>query len=244
MSGSKKDKKMLYEYRCLPMNFYYSMLMVDTPGYEPTKERSVECDEQRSDERDEPRSDEQDESRSVEPQDQAVSRGKDKFQEFPRNQERHQKRTRHQNRSSGPSTQRVVSLEDSVLAPWQCPYCSDPSCDEGNCQSTFDHQDFHDASTFFTSTINTLVLNAKLERPLDSHAPQTASSYVYEDDDWGEQEQSYDHEHGTYGQEQDVWDTEDQDQDDEDQDDYQMEHEEVECNVTTMSDIGHITPCR
>jgi hypothetical protein len=77
-----------------------------------------------------------------------------------------------------------------------------------------------------------LVLNAKLERPLDSHAPQTASNYVYEDDDGGEQEQSHDQEHGTYWQEQDIWDTEYQDQDDEDQDAYQMEHEEAECNVT------------
>ena len=85
-------------------------------------------------------------------------------------------------------------LEDSVLAPWDCPYCSDPSCDSSNCQSTFDHQDFHDASTFFTSTINTLVLNAKLDRPLDSHTPQTTFNYAYEDYDWGEQEPSYDQE--------------------------------------------------
>jgi hypothetical protein len=126
-------------------------------------------------------------------------------------------------------------LEDSVLAPWHCPYCSDPSCDEGNCQSTFDHQDFHDASTFFTSTINTLVLNAKLERPLDSHAPQTASNYAYEDYDWGEQEQSYDQEPDTYEQEQDVWDTENQDQDDENQDEYQTEYEEADCNATHQS---------
>ena len=131
-------------------------------------------------------------------------------------------------------------LEDSVLAPWHCPYCSDPHCDEGNCQSTFDHRDFHEASTFFTSTINTLVLNAKLERPLDSHTPQTASNYVYEGDDWGEQEQSYDQEPNSYEQEQDVWDTEDLNQDDENQDDenqdeYQMENEEAECNIAHQS---------
>jgi hypothetical protein len=31
-----------------------------------------------------------------------------------------------------------------------------------------------------------LVLNAKLERSLDSHAPQTEQLYAYDDDDWGE----------------------------------------------------------
>jgi hypothetical protein len=30
------------------------------------------------------------------------------------------------------------------------------------------------------------VLNAKLDRPLDSHAPQTEQLYAYEDDNWGE----------------------------------------------------------
>ncbi len=82
-----------------------------------------------------------------------------------------------------------------------------------------------------------MVLNAKLERPLDSHAPQTASNYVYEGDDWGEQEQRYDQEPDSYEQEQDVWDTEDLNQDDENQDDenqneYQMENEEAGCNIT------------
>ena len=129
-------------------------------------------------------------------------------------------------------------LEDSVLAPWDCPYCSDPSCDASNCQSTFDHQDFHDASTFFTSTINTLVLNAKLDRPLDSHTPQTTSNYAYEDYDWGEQEPSYDQEPYTQEQEHDVWDAEDQNQEDEDQDEYQVDNEEAECHATheTMHD--------
>ncbi len=61
-------------------------------------------------------------------------------------------------------------LEDSVLAPRQCPNCADAECDETNCQSTFDHQDFHDASTFFTATLTPLVINAKLDRPLDRHA--------------------------------------------------------------------------
>jgi hypothetical protein len=30
------------------------------------------------------------------------------------------------------------------------------------------------------------VINAKLERPLDSHAPQTEQLYMYDNDDWGE----------------------------------------------------------
>ena len=30
------------------------------------------------------------------------------------------------------------------------------------------------------------MINAKLERPLDSHAPQTEQLYVYDDDSWGE----------------------------------------------------------
>jgi hypothetical protein len=31
------------------------------------------------------------------------------------------------------------------------------------------------------------VINAKLERPLDSHAPQTEQLFMYDNDDWGEQ---------------------------------------------------------
>jgi hypothetical protein len=38
---------------------------------------------------------------------------------------------------------------------------------------------------FFTQTLSSLVVNAKLERPLDSHAPQTEQLYWYDNDDWG-----------------------------------------------------------
>ena len=38
---------------------------------------------------------------------------------------------------------------------------------------------------FFTQTLSSLVVNAKLERPLDSHAPQTEHVYAYVADDWG-----------------------------------------------------------
>jgi hypothetical protein len=37
-----------------------------------------------------------------------------------------------------------------------------------------------------TQNLSALVMNAKLERPLDSHAPQTEQLYTYEDDNWGE----------------------------------------------------------
>jgi hypothetical protein len=77
-------------------------------------------------------------------------------------------------------------LEDSVLAPRRCQYCSDSLCDGDNCESPFDHDDYHEASMFFTQTLSALVVNAKLERPLDSHAPQTEHVYAYVDDDWGE----------------------------------------------------------
>jgi hypothetical protein len=44
---------------------------------------------------------------------------------------------------------------------------------------------------FFTQTLSALVVNAKLERPLDSQEPQT--EHVYVDDDWGEAyEEEYD----------------------------------------------------
>jgi hypothetical protein len=47
---------------------------------------------------------------------------------------------------------------------------------------------------FFTQTLSALVVNAKLERPLDSHAPQTEHVYAYVDDDWGKAyEDEYSH---------------------------------------------------
>ncbi len=77
-------------------------------------------------------------------------------------------------------------LEDSVLAPRLCQYCDDSSCDGTNCESPFDYNDYNEASIFFTQNLSALVINAKLERPLDSHAPQTEQLYTYEDDNWGE----------------------------------------------------------
>ena len=37
------------------------------------------------------------------------------------------------------------------------------------------------------------MLNAKLERPLDSHAPQTEQLYWYDNDDWGEAQEDEDY---------------------------------------------------
>ncbi len=102
---------------------------------------------------------------------------------------------------------------------------------EGNCQSTFDHQDFRRFNIFH---IHNQHLGTQFQTRTTSGQPCT-SNYVYEDDDWGGQEQSYEQEPDTYEQKQDVWDTEDQNQDDENQDEYQTEHEEAECNVTHQS---------
>jgi hypothetical protein len=84
-------------------------------------------------------------------------------------------------------------LEDSVLASRLCQYCSDSQCDGENCESPFDHDDYQEASMFFTQSLSALVMNAKLERPLDSQAPQTEHVYAYVADDWGDaHENEYD----------------------------------------------------
>jgi hypothetical protein len=41
---------------------------------------------------------------------------------------------------------------------------------------------------FFTQELSHLVANAKLDRPLDSHAPQTEYMYHFDNDGWGEQD--------------------------------------------------------
>ncbi len=46
---------------------------------------------------------------------------------------------------------------------------------------------------FFTQTLSSLVVNAKLVRPLDSHAPQTEQLYWYNDEDWGEAHEDKDY---------------------------------------------------
>jgi hypothetical protein len=77
-------------------------------------------------------------------------------------------------------------LEDSILAPRYCQHYSDDTCDVGNCESPFDYADFEEASVFFTQTLRQLVINAKLDQPWDSHAPQLEDTYYYSDDVWGD----------------------------------------------------------
>jgi hypothetical protein len=100
---------------------------------------------------------------------------------------------RYQQRNSHETKYQLIydHLEDSVLAPRFCQYCSDTNCDGQICESPFDYNDYNEASVFFTQSLSQLVVNAKLDRPLDnSHAPQTEHMYYY-NDDWGEQ-----HEYG------------------------------------------------
>jgi hypothetical protein len=127
-------------------------------------------------------------------------------------------------------------LEDSVLAPRLCTYCADAECDGSDCQSTFDHQDSHEASTFFAATINPLVLNAKLDRPLDSHAPQHAASYAYGNDDWGDVEESYDQEQYDTNLDHDTWDAETPGEEEDDHEEYDMEHDVEEVKQAVASD--------
>ena len=80
-------------------------------------------------------------------------------------------------------------LEDTVFAPDSCClWCADTACDGTNCSSTFDPNDFHEATTFFMQQLQPLVANAKLDRPLDSHPPLSRELMLtrLEADDWGD----------------------------------------------------------
>jgi hypothetical protein len=127
---------------------------------------------------------------------------------------------RYKQRNTHPAKYQLIydHLEDSILAPRFCPYCSDANCDGQNCESPFDYDDYDAASVFFTQSLGHLVVNAKLDRPLDSHTPQTEHMYHYDDDDWGEQ-----HEYESESQ----WDRQD--------DDYHNE-QEYEAYPTEMHD--------
>ncbi len=83
----------------------------------------------------------------------------------------------------------IDHLEDSVFAPDSCClWCADTACDGTNCSSTFDPNDFHEATTFFMQQLQPLVANAKLDRPLDSHPPLSRDLMLtrLEADDWGD----------------------------------------------------------
>jgi hypothetical protein len=128
-------------------------------------------------------------------------------------------------------------LEDSVLAPRYCQYCSDDACDGESCESPFDYDDYEEASVFFTQSLRQLVVNAKLDRPLDSHAPQIEQTYYYSDDAWGdvpeqeseeqwEHQEEYDPEEQTYEAyptEEEQYEYQNEEDQDHDQDRYEEE---------------------
>ncbi len=83
----------------------------------------------------------------------------------------------------------VDHLEDSVFAPDSaCLWCADTACDGTNCSSTFDPNDFHEATAVFMQQLKPMVANAKLDRPLDSHPPLSRELMLtrLEADDWGD----------------------------------------------------------
>ncbi len=79
-------------------------------------------------------------------------------------------------------------LEDAVFAPDSCClWCADSNGDGTNCASTFDPQDFQEATALFMQQLQPLVANSKLDRPLDSHPPLSRELMLtrLETDDWG-----------------------------------------------------------
>jgi hypothetical protein len=69
-------------------------------------------------------------------------------------------RYRYQQRNSHETKYQMIydHLEDSVLAPRFCQYCSDSNCDGQNCESPFDYNDYNEASVFFTQSLNHLTI--------------------------------------------------------------------------------------
>jgi hypothetical protein len=85
---------------------------------------------------------------------------------------------------------------------------------------------------FFTQTLSSLVVNAKLERPLDSQAPQTEHVYAYVADDWGETyEDEYDPQWDNTGS---PWESSDNNGHD-----YEVEDSYVTEPVSEERDITH-----
>ncbi len=107
-------------------------------------------------------------------------------------------------------------LEDEVFAPDSCClWCADSTCDGTNCTSTFDPNDFQEATALFMQQLQPLVANSKLDRPLDSHPPLTRELMLarLETNDWGDM---YEGTQDDY-QDQDYW-----------QEQHQEEHEHIE----------------
>lgn len=98
-------------------------------------------------------------------------------------------------------------LEDAVFAPDQsCLWCTDSLCDGTNCASTFEPNDFHDATVLFMQQLQPLVANAKLDRPLDSNPPLSRELMFTRlaPDDWGDVTDDTRHEHYDQGYSEDA----------------------------------------
>ena len=98
-------------------------------------------------------------------------------------------------------------LEDAVFAPDQsCLWCTDSLCDGTNCASTFEPNDFHDATVLFMQQLQPLVANAKLDRPLDSNPPLSRELMYTRlaPDDWGDVTDDTRHEHYDQGYSEDA----------------------------------------
>ncbi len=102
-------------------------------------------------------------------------------------------------------------LEDAVFAPDSCCLW----CDGTNCFSTFDPNDFQEATALFMQQLQPLVANSKLDRSLDSHPPLSRELMLtrLETDDWGDM---YEGTQDDY-QDQDYWPEQ-----------HQQEHEHIE----------------
>ena len=136
-------------------------------------------------------------------------------------------------------------LEDSVFAPdFCCLWCADTTCDGTNCSSTFDPNDFHEATTFFMQQLQPLVANAKLDRPLDSHPPLSRELMLtrLEADDWGDAAD------GAQYEQDDYWSAEHDDEsyyhdylgsNPEEQEEYQGEDQEEQMHPEQSNEPRH-----
>ncbi len=126
-------------------------------------------------------------------------------------------------------------LEDAVFAPDSCClWCADSTCDGTNCSSTFDLDDFQEATALFMQQLQPLVANSKLDRPLDSHPPLSLELMLtrLEADDWGD---TYEGDQDDY-QDHDSWQEHDQQEHD------QQEHEhsyELHYQASTEGNLGY-----
>ncbi len=142
-------------------------------------------------------------------------------------------------------------LEKSVFAPRSCSYpsCTNLHCDGYNCYTSFAHDDFDQAESYFTDNLLPLVENVKLDRPADSLPPLTRSTYVAQETDWRDtedsqatswneseqlwQEESYDEQGGTHHEEEPA-----SSQDADEEENYTMQVEEDHENQSHSDEEG------